>query len=193
MAHNIRQLNNHHGFRQWLGAWSAPSHYLNQWWNIFNWTSSNKLRWNFNQNSYIFVEENAFENVVWKMASIFLGLNVLTHWGRVPHNIRQLDNHPWFRQWLVAWSAPSHFLNQCWNIVNYSTHVKTILFAMLSAPPTHSAGAPSTGPTQLGWLHTGASRQPQRGRIFCLFAFDSAPEWHRRSSSTKKINPCTRQ
>ena len=20
----------------------------------------------------------------------------------------------WFRQWLVAWSAPSHYLNQCW-------------------------------------------------------------------------------
>ena len=24
----------------------------------------------------------------------------------------------WFRLWLVAWPAPSHNLNQCWNIVN---------------------------------------------------------------------------
>ena len=33
----------------------------------FNW---NKLQWKFNRNSYIFIQENAFENVVWKMASI---------------------------------------------------------------------------------------------------------------------------
>ena len=38
----------------------------------------NKLQWNFHKNAYIFIEENDFENVVWKMASIFLGLNVLT-------------------------------------------------------------------------------------------------------------------
>ena len=37
----------------------------------------NKLQWNFNQYSYIFSQENAFENVVWKMAAIFLGLYML--------------------------------------------------------------------------------------------------------------------
>ena len=36
-----------------------------------------KLQWNLNQISYIFIQENAFENVVWKMPSICLGLNVL--------------------------------------------------------------------------------------------------------------------
>ena len=30
----------------------------------------NKLQWNLNQNSSIFIQENAFENVVWKMAAI---------------------------------------------------------------------------------------------------------------------------
>ena len=73
----MRQYTNHHWFRQWLVAWSAPSHYLNQWWNIVNLTPRNKFQWNVNQNSYIVIEENAFENVVWKMASIFLGLNEL--------------------------------------------------------------------------------------------------------------------
>ena len=29
-----------------------------------------KLRWNVNRNSYIFIQENPFENVVWKMAAI---------------------------------------------------------------------------------------------------------------------------
>ena len=35
----------------WLVACSAPSHYLNQCWNIVNCTHGNKLQWNFNRNS----------------------------------------------------------------------------------------------------------------------------------------------
>ena len=62
-----------------------PSHYLNQCWIIVNWTLANTFQWKFNQNTTIFIEENAFENVVWKMAAIFLGLIVLkiaiqSHW-----------------------------------------------------------------------------------------------------------------
>ena len=49
---------------------TAPSHYLNQWWNIVNWTLRNKLQWNFNRNLIIFIQENPFQNVVWKMAAI---------------------------------------------------------------------------------------------------------------------------
>ena len=30
----------------------------------------NQIQWNFNRKSYIFIEENAFENVTWKMAAI---------------------------------------------------------------------------------------------------------------------------
>ena len=41
-------------------------HYLNQCWNIVNWTPRNKVRLHFNRNSYIFIQENLFENVVWK-------------------------------------------------------------------------------------------------------------------------------
>ena len=47
-----------------------PSHCLNQIWNIVNLTIRNKLQWNVNQNSYIFIQKNVFENVVWKMAAI---------------------------------------------------------------------------------------------------------------------------
>ena len=42
-----------------------------------NWILGNKLQWNFNRNSNIFVQEIAFENGVCEMASIFLGLSVL--------------------------------------------------------------------------------------------------------------------
>ena len=72
-------VNKHHWFRLWLVAWSVPSHYLNQCWNVVNWTLRNKLQWHFDWNSYIFIQENAFENVVWKMAARFcLGLHVFT-------------------------------------------------------------------------------------------------------------------
>ena len=50
--------------------WWTTSHYLNQCWNIVNWTLSNKLQWNFNRNSNIFIQENALENVVCKKTSI---------------------------------------------------------------------------------------------------------------------------
>ena len=53
-------------------AWSAPSHYLNQCWNIVNLTLRNKLQWNFNRYSYIFIQENIFQNI-WEMsATIFM-------------------------------------------------------------------------------------------------------------------------
>ena len=51
-------------------AWSAPSHYLNQCWDIVNWTLGNKLQWNHNRNLYIFIQENTQKNVVWEMAAI---------------------------------------------------------------------------------------------------------------------------
>ena len=38
-----------------LGA----GHYMNQCWNIVNWTLGNQLQWNFNQNLYIFISEDA--------------------------------------------------------------------------------------------------------------------------------------
>ena len=47
-----------------------PSHYLNQCWNIVKWTLRNKLQWNFNRNSNIFIQENPLQNVICEMASI---------------------------------------------------------------------------------------------------------------------------
>ena len=66
----MRQRTNHHWFRYWLVAWTAPSHYLKQWWIIVNWTLRNKLQWNFNRNSNIFIQENALEHVVCEMDDI---------------------------------------------------------------------------------------------------------------------------
>ena len=35
-------IQGHNSFRKWLVAWSAPSHYLNLWWNIVNWNLRSK-------------------------------------------------------------------------------------------------------------------------------------------------------
>ena len=44
----------------------------------------------------------------------------LTHWGPVMHMCIGNLSHHWFRWWLVTRSAPSHYLKQCWNIVNWT-------------------------------------------------------------------------
>ena len=42
----------------------------------------------------------------------------------VPHIcVSELGQH-WFRQWLVVYSAPSHYLNQCWITVDWNLRNK---------------------------------------------------------------------
>ena len=50
-------------------------HYLNQHWIILIWTLRNKLQWNLNKNTTVFIQQNAFENVICKMAAIFFSEN----------------------------------------------------------------------------------------------------------------------
>ena len=73
----------------------VPSHYLNQCWNIVHWISRNKLQWNFNRNSWIFIRKS-IRNIACEMAPIFsrprvcqgfmrpfcFGLNQLMKWSR---------------------------------------------------------------------------------------------------------------
>ena len=122
----------------------APSHYLNQCCHIVNWTLRNKLQWNFNRNSYIFIQENASEKVVWKKATILslpqcvkitatsprgqwvqmktsynkhMPAHILTHWGRVAHvSDSKLTTIGPDNGLSPGWNC--HYLNQYWNIVN---------------------------------------------------------------------------
>ena len=41
-----------------------------QCWVIVNWTLRNKVQWNLNQNTKVFIHENAYENIVCEMAAI---------------------------------------------------------------------------------------------------------------------------
>ena len=59
-----------------LIAWSAPSHYQNQCWNIVDLNLRNKLQWNVKRNPYIFIHENTFANVVWKNGANFVSASM---------------------------------------------------------------------------------------------------------------------
>ena len=60
-------------------------------------------------------------NYVFRLHSKY---SFLTHWCRVAHICFSRLDHRWFRLWLVAWSAPSHYLNQSLNIVNWTLRNK---------------------------------------------------------------------
>ena len=62
----------------------TPGHYLNQCWVIVNHTKRNKLQWNFKQNFYIFIQENAFEDVVCEMVAILARDELILHQNVVP-------------------------------------------------------------------------------------------------------------
>ena len=48
----------------------------------------------------------------------------LTHLPLVAHICISESSQHWFRYWLVACMAPSHYLNQCWLIVNWTLRNK---------------------------------------------------------------------
>ena len=58
-------------------AWSrfGASHYPIPCSLIVNWILTNKVQWNLNQNTEVFIQENAFEMVVCEMAAILSRLN----------------------------------------------------------------------------------------------------------------------
>ena len=61
---------NHHWFRKWFVTWSAPSHHLSQCCNIINSNLRSKIKWHLTWNSYIFIQDNAFENIACEMVAV---------------------------------------------------------------------------------------------------------------------------
>ena len=91
----------HHWFREWLAACLAPSHYLNQCWGVLN------LTLNIHRNSYIFIQENAYENVVYDMLAILSRPQCVKNVGMPLSWV-----HMTFEYWLPIdqpWSHPPYF------------------------------------------------------------------------------------
>ena len=86
----MRQLSDHHCF--------------DQCWNIVNWNLRNKLQWNLNPNSNIFIQENAFESVVCEKTAIFSRPQCVKLGSFIPLPI------PW-------WDLPGNGRKQVWDKV----------------------------------------------------------------------------
>ena len=98
-----------------------PSHYLNQCWNIVDWTARNKLQWNVNRNSQISIQENPFENVVWKMAAILSRPQSVN--SMRPGTSTKCQWPLWTLFQVVTWhrAGTKPQLNKCHIIVNWTT------------------------------------------------------------------------
>ena len=82
-----------------------------------NWTLKNKIQWNFNQNTKLFIHENAYVYIVWEMAAIFCP-------GRVNEAVTR-THHPWNQSakesfgatwWGNGWEA-------CYDLTVLSLHL----------------------------------------------------------------------
>ena len=99
--------------QHWL---TAPSHYLNQCWVIISavqWYSSGAISQEITQLS---ITEMYLKITYLKFRSKLPGPNVLTYCGLlIPATAVNMVNVG--TQRLIAWTIPSHLLNQCWLIV----------------------------------------------------------------------------
>ena len=152
------QWTNHHWFRQWRIIWLAPSYCLNQCWNIVNWILKNKLQWNFNRNSCIFIQENAFENAISKMMAILSQPQCVNSFGQVTWygSTRPLPEpmmsfclwdlqknkyiwENWMNIWWVQWGNTKSFISKIAHetMVNNGMHSGLSLDVLKMASWTH--------------------------------------------------------
>ena len=80
-----------HWFRSWIVTCLTPSH--NQWSLVVSWTHWNKLWWNLNQNSKLFIHKNAQKNVIYKLEVISSRQRWVNSW--MPANTAVISD--WFR------------------------------------------------------------------------------------------------
>ena len=103
-----------------------------------NWTIGNKNQWNLNRNSNIFIQENAFEYIVWKMAAIlsrpqyvnplyaeliFENAKLFLHclWYLDIEMVQVVEIHPW-GGWRFVWPT----LSMLWLLMGCSLSYKRI-------------------------------------------------------------------
>ena len=78
---------------------------------IVNWTIRNKLMWNFNQNTKLFIRENESENIVCEMAAIlskgrWVNTIRMPKWGRRYHQIQ--DQILWLSYYMKVFCITAH-------------------------------------------------------------------------------------
>ena len=76
--------------------------------------------------SYMYAWPDYYQSSVWQTNTLWPRILScqLSHCGWMAHICVSKRSHHWFRQWLVAWSAPSYYLNQFWYIANWNRRNK---------------------------------------------------------------------
>ena len=97
-------------------AYSAPSHYLSHCWYIVNWTLGNKLQWNSDQNTKLFIHKNESENIICEIAAILSRGRWVWKQIILAHNSIIASN---FYVCLVQW-----------NVLTYLTHDESDLLSV---------------------------------------------------------------
>ena len=93
-----------------------------------SWTLRNQLQWNFNPNTKIFIEENAFENIIWKWWPLCIGLNALFHLCRTGATFIATE-HPGPAQFRVGW-PPRVVVPIYWNSQSASRILQLLGYAV---------------------------------------------------------------
>ena len=135
---------------------------------IVNLTLRNKLQWNFDRNSYISIEENVFENVVWKMATILSRPECINHLSLI-----NTHRHLWPETWLLCGGDEEN--NRKWEQICFWRSF-CLLFALYIR--TYSPVSTHHISSVLGWRHYIDKRSPNSittltgGRDKMVFAAD---------------------
>ena len=140
------------------------------WWHEYNFCFTSFLREESTSHRWIPSQSQYCRALVflWQSFDITAMRNrCLTHLPIVLHICdNELGQH-WFRWWLVACLAPSNYLKQCWDIVNWTLRNKlrwnTKLFIHVNAPENiicEMSAILSRGrwvkvpfPMEMGWCH----------------------------------------
>ena len=85
---------------------------------LLKWSLGNKLQRHFNRNLYIFVQENAIKNVIWKMAGILSRSQCVNSLGPSDAVWRWRSWSTLIQVMACCLTTPSHYLNQCWLITS---------------------------------------------------------------------------
>ena len=111
----------------------CTSFLLRVYWTSLNWPSStpnycNRTEWNDNL-CFEFervIQYNLKMGIVLQNRLVFIISNwgILTHLPLVSHICVSESGQYWFRLWFVVFLAPSHYLNQCSGIVNWTPRNK---------------------------------------------------------------------
>ena len=97
-----------------LTAWAIS-------WTNFDWRLLISFPGQFLRKHPKYVDKNVYSKTFMNIFASSRGVwgdKAFTHLSLVPHICISESGQHWFRQWLIAYFAPSHHLNQCWVIVN---------------------------------------------------------------------------